>query len=260
MTIHSAIGPGSPIPQMNIAGVDVASLAWDDAIALLKGVLLSRHFTKVAFLNAHNSNVAHADPRLRSALDGALVLPDGVGVDIAAKLLYGRPFAANLNGTDFVPALARAVEKPLRVGLLGAKRANVEAAAAGLARIAPQHAYLVVGDGYFDAGDEAALLARMAEMRLDLLLAALGTPRQEIFVAEKVGSEHAPVSISVGALFDFLAGAVPRAPEWVRRARLEWVFRLILEPGRLWRRYLLGNPRFLFHVMQQKLRLGRTRT
>lgn len=253
MNIHSAIDPGPAVPQKIIAGVAVASLTWDDAIHLLKELVLARRFTTVAFLNAHNSNVACMDARLKAALDQALVLPDGVGVDIAAKILYGEPFAANLNGTDFIPALVRAIDRPLRVGLLGAKRRNVEGAAANLARAAPQHVFLVVGDGYFDAAEEPAILERISEMRLDMLLVALGTPRQEIFVAENIRPHHAPVVISVGALFDFLAGAVPRAPEWMRALRQEWVFRLIVEPGRLWRRYLLGNPLFLYHVFLQKL-------
>lgn len=257
MTIHPSIDLGAAIPRMDITGVAVASLSWGEAIGLLRDLIVARRFTKVAFLNAHNSNVAYSNGRLRTALGHALVLPDGVGVDIAAKFLHGEPFAANLNGTDFIPALLEEIAKPLRVGLLGAQRANVEAAARNLGRIASQHTYLVVGDGYFPEAAEEDVLAMIEESRLDVLLTAMGTPRQEIFVSERIAAQVVPVSISVGALFDFLAGAVPRAPQWMRTFRLEWVFRLVLEPSRLWRRYLLGNPVFLYHVFLQKLQVWR---
>ena len=90
-------------------------------------------------------------------------------------------------------------------------------------------------------------------MRPDILLVAMGVPRQEFWIAKNITSSHCTLPIAVGALLDFLSGSVPRAPAWMRRLRLEWVFRLIVEPGRLWRRYVLGNPVFLARVVRQKL-------
>ena len=81
----------------------------------------------------------------------------------------------------------------------------------------------------------------------------MGVPRQEFWIAKNITPRHCTMPIAVGALLDFLSGAVPRAPAWMRRLRLEWVFRLIIEPGRLWRRYILGNPVFLARVVRQKL-------
>ena len=104
------------------------AIRWDDAIALLNRLIAERRFTKVSFLNAHNANIAYTDPVFAQALDDFLILPDGIGVDLAAKLLYGAPFPDNLNGTDFVPAFLQASTKPLTVGLLGATRVNAEAA------------------------------------------------------------------------------------------------------------------------------------
>lgn len=253
MNMHSAVEADISIPCKVIVGVSVASLGLDDAIAILQERIRSRRFTRVGFLNAHVSNIACADQRLMSALRDFLVLPDGVGVDIAARLLYGEAFPANLNGTDFVPALLAATAEPLTIGLLGAKPENVERAAAALAVRCPQHRVLVISDGFFSPLEEPAVLARAAEVRPDVLLVAMGVPKQEFFVAGRIGEEHATVTLAVGALFDFLSEAVPRAPGWVRRMRLEWLFRMLIEPGRLWRRYLLGNPVFLFHVLCQKL-------
>lgn len=253
MNVHSAIHRDGSIPQKVIVGVAVASLSWGDAIAVLQHRIFGGHFTKVGFLNAHISNIACSDRRLMSAMADFLVLPDGVGVDVAARVLYAEPFPANLNGTDFIPALLKATERPLSVGLIGAKRANVEQAAAALKRMTVQHSFHVVSDGFFSPLDESKILGALEALKPDILLVALGAPKQEFFIADKITERHTTMPFAVGALFDFLSDAVPRAPAWVRKLRLEWLFRLAVEPGRLWRRYLLGNPIFLFHVFRQKL-------
>ncbi|WP_406873644.1 WecB/TagA/CpsF family glycosyltransferase [Aminobacter sp. P9b] len=236
-----------------ILGIRVASLGRDEAVSLLSDFIREKTFTKVGFLNAHNANVACSNKEFAAALDDFLVLADGIGVDIAARWLYGAPFPANLNGTDFVPALLLAADKPLTVGLLGATRENAERAAQRLGEIAPQHRFVVVHDGFFTAQEEPAVIASLAALRPDILLVAMGVPRQEFWIARNLGSEHCTLPIAVGALLDFLSGSVPRAPEWMRRLRLEWLFRLVIEPGRLWRRYIVGNPLFLLRVLRQKL-------
>lgn len=254
MNVHSPVGADWSVPAKTITGIPVASLAWDDAIDLLQDRIRRRGFTPIGFLNAHISNIAQRDARLMSVMKRFLVLPDGVGVDIAAKVLYAETFPANLNGTDLVPALLEATEPPLTVALLGAKSDHVEAAAAAFARKTPRHRFVVISDGYFSSFQETAILTRIADVRPDILLVALGAPRQELFIADKITSDHATLAFAVGALFDFMSGAVPRAPTWMRKTRLEWLFRLMIEPNRLWYRYVVGNPVFLFHVFSQKLR------
>ncbi|MBA8907870.1 exopolysaccharide biosynthesis WecB/TagA/CpsF family protein [Aminobacter ciceronei] len=240
----------------SILGIRVASLRRDEAISLLTEKIRDRSFTKVSFLNAHNANIACSDKDFAAVLNGFLVLADGIGVDIAARWLYGAPFPDNLNGTDFVPDLLKASDKPLTVALLGAKRANAERAAARLGQIAPHHKIVVVHDGFFTSQEEPGIVAAIGSLRPDILLVAMGVPRQEMWIAQYMRPEHCTLPIAVGALLDFLSGSVPRAPAWVRRLRLEWLFRLLIEPGRLWRRYVVGNPLFLFRVLRQKIRGG----
>ncbi|MEO9339387.1 WecB/TagA/CpsF family glycosyltransferase [Mesorhizobium sp. SB112] len=244
------------VETKTILGIPVASLEWEAAIDLLKLKLAGRDFTKVSFLNAHNANLAHTDPAFAEALKKFLVLADGIGVDIAAKILYGAPFPANLNGTDFVPVFLRAVPQSLHVGLIGATRQNADEAAKKLLALAPQHTFTVIHDGFFSPGEEPEILKSIEDLRPDILLVAMGVPRQELWIASNLDERHCTLPIAVGALLDFLSGAVPRAPGWVRQLRLEWVFRLALEPGRLWRRYILGNPLFLARVIGQKLSQG----
>lgn len=245
--------PLRAFPSHDILGIPVVRLEWQEALSTMRRMIRDRVFTRISFLNAHNANVAFSDPEFADALNRFLVLPDGVGVDIAARLLYGTAFPANLNGTDFIPALLTSTDTPLTVALLGAKHPNAEAAATTFSTIAPQHRYAVIHDGFFSAEDEPAILAEIAALRPDVLLVAMGVPRQEFWIDRHITSSHCTLPFAVGALLDFMSGAVPRAPYWVRRLRLEWLFRLTLEPARLWRRYVVGNPLFLARVMRQKL-------
>lgn len=236
-----------------ILGMSVACIGWDEAVALLCRLVEEKQFTKVGFVNAHNANIASVNADFAAAMRNFLLLPDGIGVDIAARLLHGDRFPANLNGTDFIPGFLQAAPRPMTIGLIGARRENVETAARRLAALAPQHEIFVVSDGFFTPADEAAILARLDARRPDVLLVAMGTPRQELWIDRNLTAAHCTLPIAVGALFDFLSGAVPRAPGWVRASRLEWLFRLSIEPRRLWRRYIVGNPVFLMRVLRQKL-------
>lgn len=239
--------------RRDILGVAVTAIGGEEAMALLGERIAARRFTRIAFLNAHNANLAVGEEAFRSALGAFVVLADGIGVDIASRLLYGAPFPQNLNGTDFVPEFLRRQTVPLKVGLVGAHRRNGELARRKLQEIAPQHDFMFLRDGYFAADENGAVLDAIAAARPDVLLVAMGAPRQELWIARHITPAHCTVPIAVGALFDFLSGAVPRAPRMLRSWRFEWLFRLALEPRRLWRRYLLGNPVFLLRVMKQKL-------
>lgn len=250
--------PVTTVPVIPILGMPVHNLGWNSALALLSEKLRSnRGSTHIAFLNAHNANVMMRDREYRDVLERCLVLPDGLGVDIAAKFIHDTAFAANLNGTDLVPAALTFVTNPLRVGLLGASPTILHDAAANFRKHTPWHEFVEISDGYFDRADTASILKRIETARLDLLLVAMGTPLQEKWVDDHLTAKHAPVVITVGALFDFVSGHMRRAPHWVRLLRSEWLFRLWLEPSRLWQRYLLGIPVFLMHLLRYRLRQPR---
>lgn len=242
------------LPRRPILGVSVVALPWVEAIETMRAMIAGQRFALITWLNAHNANLALEDADFRQALERFLVLPDGVGVDIASKLLHGVPFPANLNGTDFIPALLMAETRPLRVGLIGARPEVVEKATASFRQLAPQHEFRVISDGFFKAADEPRILEILKNFHPHILLVAMGVPRQEMFMAKHLTAEHCTLAFGVGALFDFRAGVVPRAPLLVQRLRLEWLYRLAQEPGRLWRRYIVGNPLFLLRVLRAKLR------
>ncbi|MGH6858636.1 MAG: WecB/TagA/CpsF family glycosyltransferase [Phyllobacterium sp.] len=241
-------------PSRVILGVPVLAVSWAEGIELMRQRVRERQFTLVTWLNAHNANLVQGNPDFHRALDRFLVLPDGIGVDVASKLLHGAPFPANLNGTDFTPALLRAETDPRRIGLIGARGDVVEKAAQRFRALVPQHEIRVIADGFFTPVDEAHLLQALKEFSPHILLVAMGVPRQELFMAQKLTSDHCTLAFGVGALFDFMAGSVPRAPRIVQKLRFEWLYRLAQEPRRLWRRYIVGNPLFLLRVLRAKLR------
>ena len=249
---RAPVAPPEP-PRRDIAGVAVAALTREEALALIERAFDERSHLHLAYCNANLVNIAAREAGLRERLAGFLIFPDGIGVDIASRLLYGAPFPANLNGTDFTPAILANGTRSLAVMLLGGRPGVAERAAARLAAEYPQHRFAVLSHGYFKPDEEPALLARLERERPDLLLVAFGNPRQEQWIADRIDVRHCTVAAGIGALFDFLAGEVARAPETFRTLRLEWVYRLWLEPRRLWRRYVVGNPAFLLRVLRQKL-------
>lgn len=175
----------------------------------------------------------------------ALIVNDGIGMDLAARLIYRERFPENLNGTDFTPYLLRTASRPLRLFLLGGKP-QVAYRAAEYVRQTLDQEVVGVCDGY--AGmRENGLLARIKQSQPDIVLVALGNPIQEQWILQHRDALDVPLVMGVGALFDFWAGNKPRAPRLVQSLRLEWFYRLCLEPRRLLRRYTVDIVRFFFY-------------
>lgn len=238
-----------PASFRHVFGLQLCDLSWEDALSHIEAQIgLKGRQTVLSFLNAHNANVMMSDPNYRMALSRHLVFPDGIGVNIASRLINGRSFPANLNGTDFVPALLTYLSEPVRVGLVGAAPDVLMRAAETFRCHAPWHTILPISDGFFDKDNCPDLLAKIEASKVDILIVAMGTPLQEVWVDRHIRPEHAALVITAGALFDFVSGRVSRAPLSWRRLGLEWLHRLKLEPKRLWKRYILGIPLFFAHL------------
>ncbi len=225
----------------------------DEARALVRGAVVSRRPTDIAICNAHTILTALDNPDYAETLQSITLFNDGVGTGIAARILEGRGFPANLNGTDLVPYLLAAMDIPLRIYLLGAREAQVQGARAHIEATYPQHTVVGCRNGYFDRNEVPGICREINTAEPDLLLIAMGNPRQERFVLENRDALAAPVTIGVGALFDFMSGSVVRAPRAVQMIGLEWLFRMLQEPKRLAKRYLVGIPRFFLKTFWLKL-------
>ena len=211
--------------------------------------LLAPGHRRAFFMNAHCCNVRRHDPAYARAVGNAdFLLADGIGVELAAKMT-GQKLTENLNGTDLVPALlSEAAKRGKSVYLFGGKPGVADAAAGNLIHQTPNLRIAGTRDGYQGAQDPQAVIADINESGADIVLVALGVPMQELWLDKHAHLLTATLSMGVGALFDFLAGAVVRAPKIVRQARMEWAWRLLQEPGRMAKRYLAGNFTFLAHA------------
>jgi len=232
-----------------IGQVDVVALEAKAAVDLVVAAVDARRAGIFAFCNAHTVNLARHDRDFEDALRRATVFNDGVGVDIASRLLHGSAFPANLNGTDLTPMIlsALAARPQSTVFLVGSKAGVAVEAARAIEAQYPDLRVVGAHHGYFDDAEGAQLVAKIREAAPSLVLLGMGQPRQEIWAAATVERLETAI-LCVGAFLDFVSGTIPRAPIAIRKARLEWAFRLALEPRRLARRYLIGNLAFLLSV------------
>lgn len=234
--------------EMVIHGVTIRNFSSLQAIEYIEQSIESENKLLLAFANAHTINEANSSLEFKNALEKFTVLPDGVGVDLAAKYKYGQKFKENLNGTDFVPAFLKQSYKK-RIFLVGGKEGIAEKVLAIWSSRYPHHEWVGAHHGYLTDSKSVQLSKEVSELDIDVLIVAMGNPKQELWISEFANLHDAKISIGVGALFDFVAGEAKRAPKWVRRFRLEWVYRLYKEPIRLGKRYLIGNPAFIIRTL-----------
>jgi N-acetylglucosaminyldiphosphoundecaprenol N-acetyl-beta-D-mannosaminyltransferase len=200
------------------------------------------------YVNVHCMNVRHRDPVYRSILEGAeMVYCDGTGVRLAGRL-RGIPMPPRMTGADWIHDVCRlAVRDGLSLYFVAGLPGVAEDAAVALRTRYPGVNIVGTASGY-GAGDQTVSAVNGA--RPDVLLVGMGTPTQEKWIAANRSRLDVPVVWAVGALFEFVAGRIPRGPRWMTDHGLEWVCRLVAEPRKLWRRYLLGNPWFFWRVIR----------
>lgn len=198
------------------------------------GAVLRKQPLQVAFANTHLLYCALREPGLADTLERFYVVNDGIGVEMLARALNGSGFPENLNGTDLTPRILAALPWGTRVLMVGARPGIIQRAATTSSLMWPQLDICGAQDGF--EGRERAL-AELETLAPDVVLVGMGNPLQERWIEQAAAILPNKVFLGVGALFDFIAGAVPRAPAPLQRLKLEWAFRLAQEPKRLWRRY-----------------------
>ena len=232
-----------------IFGVPFFTGTMEESLETLDIFVKSKLNHPVAFINAHCLNVACTDQTYRETLlHCSEVFADGIGVRIGARSL-GFRVEENVNGTDMFPLLA---QKPYRIYLLGG--------APGVAQKAMENARVLNGkaefvgcaDGFFKEKSCSGVFAEIRELKPDIVLVAMGVPKQELWIREHLAEFPGCVIIGVGGLLDFVSGRIPRAPLWMRKSGLEWCFRLYQEPVRLFKRYIIGNPLFIIRILFRK--------
>lgn len=207
--------------------------------------------TILSFLNAHGFNVAWSEEKFLEALSQSdMILRDGVGMKAALRL-FGQDAGLNMNGTDLIPEILER-QKQRRVAVLGTRDPWLSQA---VDKLKVQGVNVVWSDHGFHPTDYYAEAARAYQP--DLIVLAMGMPKQEyVAVALKEGLSEPCLIVNGGAIIDFIGERVQRAPEAFRDSGFEWLYRLTLEPKRLFCRYILGNPVFLLRVVLMRARLG----
>lgn len=238
-------------PIVEILGVPVASLTMAQAVAQAERWMDERTGALIATANAEMIMNATRDEELMEILRAAdLVVPDGAGTVWAAHHL-GHAMPERVAGYDLTQALLkRAPEKNRRVFFFGSAPGVAEKAKRKAESLYPGIRVVGVRNGYFSEADEPGIIRKIREAKPDLLLAALGVPKQEKWLKKHKDELGVPVSIGVGGTLDVMAGTAKRAPVWMQKAKLEWLFRGILQPKRAGR--LLALPKFVFRVHQSK--------
>ncbi len=212
------------------------------------------------FINAHCFNIAQNNKAYRNCLERAdLVLNDGIGIELAARF-NGTRLLENMNGTDLIPKIIEmAYSQNKKFYLLGGQPGVIEKTKAELLRKHPGIQIVGTHSGFFNATENEGLVAEINHSLADLLIVGMGVPRQEIWIMENLEQFHQlKLAIGGGAIVDFIAGKVKRAPRWIQKIKMEWFYRFVNEPKRLFKRYFVGNFAFFMHILRLKFTLKKT--
>lgn len=249
--------------SINIFGIEIDQYSFNEVVdRIIHHALSNNPPAYVVTPNAQHILTLQEDAHFREIYREAfLVVPDGVSLLWAARFL-GTPLMGRVNGTDLFEQLcAVAAQKRLRIFLLGGRPGAAEQAKETLQK---RHPTLeIVGTycplyGFETQPKELALIdAKIEEAAPHILFVGLGAPKQEKWIYANHQRLGVPISVGIGVSFELVADMVRRAPVWMQKAGLEWLFRLLIEPQRLWRRYIVGNPQFVWLLLKQRFGLSK---
>ena len=232
--------------------IEIDLMGQNEALLCVKDVLLHNTRRTLFFLNAHCYNLAQKNATYMNALRSSdYLLNDGIGISIGGRL-KGIKFPDNLNGTDFIPQI---INEGYNSGktfyLLGTKDHILEKAKANLEEKFPGIMIVGMHHGFFSEKDSKSIIHEINRLKADIVIVGMGVPQQEIWIHENRNEmPEVKLFIAGGAILDFLSGTISRAPLWMRRLKMEWVYRLCLEPKRMWKRYIVGNILFFYNIFK----------
>ena len=246
-------GAATAPDKATILGIQFKNLTMSEAVGKIIKMLFSTEFHQVCFVNADCANIAYCgDDYLKILRKSDMVLADGIGIKLAGKLLANE-IKQNVNGSDMFPLLCEALSVSGKgLFLLGGRTGVPEGVKDWINKEYPDVAVKGFQHGYFSPEEENTVLDKIRNSHAELLLVAFGTPFQEKWINRNLAKTGAKVGIGVGGLFDFYSGRIPRAPLWMREIGMEWLYRFRQEPGRMWKRYFVGNFVFLYRVMKER--------
>lgn len=237
--------------RISILGCPIHSLSRADTAAIAAVFIESREPHQCIAINADKIVKMHKDPFLRDIiLNSDLNIIDGQPLKWVSEL-FGTPLERH-GGLDVIDLLASlAEEKGYGIYFLGARQEIIEKVVEVYSMRYPKLKISGRRNGYWNAEKEKEVVRKIKEAKPDILFFAMSSPKKEIFLKEYLDEMGVPFVMGVGGAFDIIAGKTKRAPEWMQRIGMEWLFRVIQEPRRLWKRYLVGNTIFIWLVLKE---------
>ena len=234
----------------------VNAISLEETVDEVEKVIQLGEPTQHVFINALKVNLMNKDPELRKILNACpLISADGVSILWAAKKL-GVPLKERVNGTDlFLKLVNIAAQKGYKIYLFGAKEEVVQKVKSIFLEQYPSLKIAGVRNGYFKEEDEPQIVTDMAASGADMMFVAFSSPKKEYWINKYIDELHIPFVMGVGGSFDVVAGVTHRAPKWMQDHGLEWFYRFIQEPKRLFKRYFIGNIEFVMYVYKERNRL-----
>jgi len=242
--------------RITLMGCQVDNLTMEETLGKIESFIASGQPHQHVVVNVDKLVKASRDPALQRIInDCALVNVDGMPVVWASRLL-GKPLKERVAGVDLFEALMRrAGERGWRVFLLGAREEVVREVAEVYGRRYPRLVLAGYRNGYWNGEeDEAAVAAQIGASRADLLFVAISSPKKEQFLGKYQAQMRIPFAMGVGGSFDVVIGKVKRAPRWMQRSGLEWFYRFLQEPRRMFRRYFIEDMAFIGLLIKEALK------
>jgi len=247
------------IATINLLRVRIHTISLLELLNIIIKASLTVRKILIAYVNVHGINLAYKLPWFQTFLNNAdIIFCDGFGVKWGAYLL-GLDILHRYTPPDWMPRLCQVcIQNNFSLFFLGARPGVTDKAAARLKERFPNLRIVGSHHGYFDKStgspENEAIIQQINAARPNILIVGFGMPLQERWLMENWDRIEANVALTGGAVFDYVSGELRRGPRWMTENGLEWLARFIVEPRRLWRRYLIGNPLFLWRVLKQRLR------
>ena len=234
----------------------VNAMSMDETVDAVEEMIERRVPVQHVVINALKVNLMRKDENLRKIVNECpLINADGASIVLAAKMLK-IPLKERVAGFDlFVRLVEEASDKNYKIYLFGAREEVVKKVKAIFERKYPTLQIVGYRNGYFTEADEPEIVKNMAESGADMMFVAFSSPKKEYWIRRYLKELNIPFVMGVGGSFDVIAGTTKRAPLWMQKCGMEWFYRFIQEPGRLWTRYLVGHVRCMIYVLQYKMRM-----
>lgn len=243
------------IPSTRILGVRVDRVDMQKTLELIDDYIQKRITRQIVVVNVAKVVKALKDANLKRIIEEAdLCGADGVPLVWISKLV-GSPIPGRVNGTDLMEKLVeRSAERGYRIYFFGASKTVVRQVVKIYRNKFPELQVAGYRNGYFSPEEEQKIAGDIGKSRADILLVAFGTPKKEKFIKKYKDIMKVPVIHGVGGSFDVISGKTKRAPVWMQNYGMEWFYRFLQEPGRMWKRYLVTNTLFILFLMMEILK------